>query len=170
MLRAAYLGAALVAAPLAAHAEVRVTEGFVLDNMARQACQIGPDYNAMMATISARMGFGFDVVEETGDTVRLSHPDGVELLWTPAAADGDPTCIMTVPASLMTPELFEGYVDAAVQSVPDYTLGDPVQTNAGRVWEFSANRDQFTGITWVTRLTQASDGGLTLEKRPVLDN
>jgi len=102
--------------------------------------------------------------------VRLTHPDGVELVYVPGAEGDAPTCIMTVPADLMTPELFEQYVGAAVQSVPDYTLGDPTETDAGRLWEFAANLDTFTGITWVTRLIQAPDGALTLEKRPTMQN
>jgi hypothetical protein len=169
-MRKILMAIALSALPVSAMAEVRVTEGYVLDNMARQACQIGPDYNEMMATMSARMGFGLEAVDDPDVAVRMTHPDGIELVYIPDATDGAPTCIMTVPAALMTPELFDGYVAAAIQSVPDYSLGDPVATDAGQVWEFAANKDQFTGITWVTRLTQSPDGALTLEKRPTQEN
>jgi len=36
MLRVAFFATALAALPLGASAEIRVTEGFILDNMARQ--------------------------------------------------------------------------------------------------------------------------------------
>jgi len=120
----------------------------------------------MMATMSAEIGFGFEVVDDDGGIVRMVHPDGVEVTHLPDAEGEDPTCIMAVSSSLMTPELFEGYVGAAIQSVPGYTLGDPTETGTGLVWDFASNLDTFTGIVWVTRLIQALDGALTLEKRP----
>lgn len=139
--------------------------GYILDNMARQVCQIGADHDPRITNFMTKR-FGFEEMEAADGAQRFVHPDGATLHWMPEATEG-PTCILTVESGVMDDDAFAEYRNAAVQSLPDYTMGDPAETEAGRVWTFTSNPDYGTDRAWETLLTRTENGAIVIEKRPV---
>lgn len=143
------------------------TQGFHFDNAARQACNVGPDYDPQMTSMMAQIGFGFDEVDAPeGIEHRLFHPAGITIDMYPGAVDA-PTCVMLVDPGTLSDEMWPDFINATVQSLPDYEMGEPEIRDGETVWRYTSNPDTYLGITWSTLLTRLDDGTTIIERTPI---
>jgi len=160
------LSAVVALSATSALSEVRLTEGFILDNMVRDRCQIGPGYDAFMEGMFAKQ-YGFEAVAEDDTRVTFTHPDSITMVHIPKATEG-PTCVMTVAAGVVDQAMFDDFLGITLSNIPTENQ-EPVQTvGEGQIWRYVSAPYIDSGIQWATELTRTNDGALRFENRPIL--
>ena len=160
------LGAVAALSATSAFAEVRLTEGFILDNMVRDRCQIGPDYNALMEGMFAKQ-YGFEEVAEDDTSVTFEHPDSITMVHIPTATDG-PTCILTVAAGVVDQAMFEDFLAITMTNIPSENQEPVQEVDGGQLWRYVSAPAFDSGIQWASALTRSAEGALRFEISPIL--
>jgi len=148
-----------------AAAEIRLTEGFILDNMTREVCQVGPNYDPMMDGMFTRMR-GFDEMSNDDGVVTFTHPDQITLVHLPNAVEG-PTCVMTIEGGVVDDAMFEDYLAITTNYIRSENRSGPVTTGDGDVWSWKSDPDFDSNIVWSTTLTRSNTGRLQFDIRPL---